>query len=259
MNPTALVTANVRLRNSDSGRIGSGTRDSTNTNAVSATTASTINAMIRVEFHGHVVPPRLVKRTIADKPAGEQRRAEVVDLVLLRHRARAEGGADHDERDRTDRQVDVEDPPPREVVDEEPAEQRPDDGRDAEDGAEDALVAAAVARRDDVADDGDRGHDQAAGAEALQAPGTPISSAMFCAQPAQRRADEEDHDRGLQDDLAPVEIAELSVERSRHRRRRAGTRSRPRRGAGARRGRRRSSAAPSRRSSGRATRAGRRG
>ena len=68
MNPTALVTANVRFLNSDNGRIGSGTRDSTNTNAVSATTASTINAMIRVEFHGHVVPPRLVKRTTDDKP-----------------------------------------------------------------------------------------------------------------------------------------------------------------------------------------------
>ena len=44
------------------------------------------------------------------------------------------------ERDAADRQVDVEDPAPREVVDEEAAEQRADHGRDAEDGAEEALV-----------------------------------------------------------------------------------------------------------------------
>ena len=87
--------------------------------------------------------------------------------MLLHHRPNAEDRADDDESDRSDRQVDVEDPAPREVVDEESAEQRPDDRRHAEDGAEDPLVAAAIARRDHVADHRDRRDDEAAGAEAL--------------------------------------------------------------------------------------------
>ena len=78
---------------------------------------------------------------------------------------------------------------------------------------------------------------------------------MFWLEPAERRADQEDHDRGLEHELAAVEVAELPVERPDDRRGRAGTRSPPTRGARSRRGRRRSSAARSRRSSGRATRA----
>src|SRR5436189_45198 len=68
-----------------------------------------------------------------------------------------------------DGEVDVEDPAPGEVVDEEAADQRPDHGRDPEDAAEVALVAAALARRDDVADDRDRRHHQASAAEPLEA------------------------------------------------------------------------------------------
>jgi hypothetical protein len=103
----------------------------------------------------------------AREPTGEQRRADVVDVVLHATRARVEDGADDDERKRADRQVDVEDPAPRQVVDEEPAEQRADHGRHAEHSAEHALVPSALARRDDVADDRDRRDEQAAGAEAL--------------------------------------------------------------------------------------------
>ena len=49
MNPTALVTTNVRLRNSASGRIGSAARDSTNGNSTSITTLTMINAMMNDE------------------------------------------------------------------------------------------------------------------------------------------------------------------------------------------------------------------
>ena len=80
---------------------------------------------------------------------------------------RVERDRDHAERDDPHRQVDVEDPAPAQVVDEEAAEQRADDRRDPEHRAEVALVLAALARRDDVADDGQRDHDQPAGAEAL--------------------------------------------------------------------------------------------
>ena len=60
--------------------------------------------------------------------------------------------------------------------------------------AEEALVLAALARRDDVADHGERGDDQAAAAEALQrAEGDQLRHVL--GQAAQDRADEEDHDR----------------------------------------------------------------
>jgi hypothetical protein len=75
-----------------------------------------------------------------------------------------EGDPDHAERHSADRKVDVEDPAPRKVVDEEPADQRSDHGRDAEDGAEEPLVTAPVSRRDHVADHGDRDDDQPPGA-----------------------------------------------------------------------------------------------
>ena len=46
-----------------------------------------------------------------------------------------------------------------------------------------------------------------------------ISSVMFWLDAAERRADQEDHDRRLQHDLAAVEVAELAVERARDGRR----------------------------------------
>jgi hypothetical protein len=58
--------------------------------------------------------------------AREQSRAEVVDLVPGLVGASLERGRDHGERDQPDRDVDVEDPAPGQVVDEETAEQRPD-------------------------------------------------------------------------------------------------------------------------------------
>src|SRR5438309_1108043 len=135
MKPTALVTTKTRFRKSASGRIGSSARDSTNGKSASSARPATIIATISGELHLEVV-----------------------------HLARAEDGADDDERERADRQVDVEDPAPGEVVDEEAAEQRPDHRRHAEHGAEEALVATSLARRDDVADDGDARHHQPAAA-----------------------------------------------------------------------------------------------
>src|SRR5581483_5116046 len=148
----------------------------------------------------------------AREAAGEEHRAEVVDRVLDPLGARVEHRRDHEERERADGEVDVEDPAPREVVDEEPAEQRPDHGRDAEHRAEQALVAAALPRRDDVADDGDRRRQQAARAEALQrAERDQLRHVLR--DPAERGADQEDDDRDLQRSLAAVEVAELAVER----------------------------------------------
>src|SRR5207249_2821546 len=113
------------------------------------------------------------------------------------------------------RDVDVEDPPPGDRSHDDPAEERPRDARDAEHGAEEALVAAALARRYDVADDRLHQHDQAAGAEALnRAEGDQLRHTVRLA--TERRADEEEDDRALEHALAAVEVAELAVDR-RHR------------------------------------------
>jgi hypothetical protein len=147
----------------------------------------------------------------------EQDRAEHVDACLATLLWHAQGDRDHRKGDDPDRQVDVEDPAPRGVVDQEAADQRPGHAADPEDGTEDALVAAAVARRDDVADDRLREDDEPAAAEALhRAEGDELAHALGLA--AQRRPDEEDDDRGLEDALATVEVAELAVERRRDRR-----------------------------------------
>jgi hypothetical protein len=95
---------------------------------------------------------------------------------------------------------------------EEAADQRAGDARHAEHRAEQPDPLAALARRHDVANRGLRRHHQPAAAEALDRSerdqlGHPLRHA------AQRRADQEDHQRGLQHDLAAVEVAELPVER----------------------------------------------
>ena len=70
MKPIALVTENVWLRKSESGRIGSAARASTRTNSGVSTMLATISTIICGEPQAHVVPPRLVKRTIdASEPA----------------------------------------------------------------------------------------------------------------------------------------------------------------------------------------------
>ena len=121
---------------------------------------------------------------------------------------RGEHDRDHHQGERADRQVDVEHPAPAQVVDEEPAKQRSDHARDAEHGAERALVLAALTGRDDVADDRLGQHDQAAAADALQgAERDQLAHAPRLT--AEGGADQEDHDRGEEEVLAPVLVAQL--------------------------------------------------
>ena len=113
---------------------------------------------------------------------------------------------------RADGQIDVEDPAPREMRREIAAEQRTGHARHAEHRAEDALVAAALAWRNDVADDRLRRDHQPTTAESLNgAEDDELRHAL--AHPAERRAGEEQHDRALHDALAAVQVAELAVER----------------------------------------------
>ena len=99
------------------------------------------------------------------------------------------------------------------MIDEEAADQRANDGGDPEHRAEKALVAPALARRDEVADHGDGDDDQSSAAQAFErAEHDQLQHVLRNA--AQRGAHEKHRDRHLQNDLAAVEIAEFSVERA---------------------------------------------
>jgi hypothetical protein len=104
------------------------------------------------------------------------------------------------------------------IVDEEAADQRADHRRDPEHTTEQALVAAAVARRHEVADDRHGRHEQSASPQPLQrAEDDQLGHVLR--EAAERGADQEQDDRDLQHELAAVEVAELPVQRRRDRRR----------------------------------------
>ena len=131
-------------------------------------------------------------------------------LAPLGHRRQRQ--REHHERRQPERDVDVEDPAPARMACEEAADQRAGDARHAEDGAEQPQVAPALARRHDVADRRLRTHQQAAAAEPLDRPEhDQLGHALR--EAAEGRADEEEHERALQHDLAPIEVAELPVQR----------------------------------------------
>ncbi len=98
------------------------------------------------------------------------------------------------------------------MLGEQPAEQRSEHAGGAEDGTEQALVAAAFAGRYEVADDRHGQHHEPASAEALErAEGDELAHVLRGA--AERRADEEDRDGRLEQLLAPVLVAQLAPQR----------------------------------------------
>src|SRR6185436_5720930 len=116
-------------------------------------------------------------------------------------------------RDDAERQVDVEDPSPREMRREVTADERPGYAGESEDCSKNSLISSAVPRRNDITDDCLRGDHESAAAESLHcAEHDQLRKALR--KPAQRRADKKDDDGNLHDFLASVEVAELSVQRS---------------------------------------------
>ena len=89
----------------------------------------------------------------------------------------------------------------------------PIEHRQAEDGAEEALVLAPLRRREDVADDRQRDREQRAGAEALDAAGTDELPHLL-RQAGQQRADQEDADAEQEDRPPAEEVGQLPVDRA---------------------------------------------
>ena len=122
-------------------------------------------------------------------------------------------GRDEEGHD-ADRHVDVEDPTPRQVLHEESAQEWTEHGGDAEGRPEKALVATALAGRDDVTHDGQGTNDESTGPQALDGPEADQLEQRV-AETRERRADQEDHDGRLKERLASVLVAELAPQRRR--------------------------------------------
>ena len=119
---------------------------------------------------------------------------------------------DDDQRDDPDRDVDVEDPVPAQVLGQPAADERTGHERDPEDRTEQALVLAAFLGREQVTDDRQRDREQRAGADALDA-SEQDEHAHVLAQAAEGRAEQEDDDADHEDRLAAVDVRELAPER----------------------------------------------
>ena len=212
-----LPTLNTGLRNSRSGMIGSAARRSISTNSH----REQDRGAEQDQRPGRgpavlVAPPVQVQQQAGDGP-DDGGRAQVVDRVLAADHRHLEGGRGDHQRGEADGQVDVEDPAPAGPVGEPAAQQRAGHRGDAEHGPEVALVAAALAGRDDVADDAEGDREQAAAADALDG-AEDDQLAHVLAEPGQGRADQEDDDRDLEDEAPPVEVGDLAPQRRGRRR-----------------------------------------
>ena len=156
-------------RKSTSGIIGSAARDSRSRNAPSITADSASSDSTRVEVQPYCVAH--VSASSSGTTRGDQRReAGPVELRVDAARLHVRKlEVDRGDRDGADRQVDPEAGAPRPLVGQPAAERRAEDRRDAPDRGEQPLIAAALRRRKDVADDREQQAHDHAGANALQA------------------------------------------------------------------------------------------
>ena len=123
-----------------------------------------------------------------------------------------------DEREDGERQRDEEVPAPAERVGDDAAEERSADGGDGHDGAEQAHVAAALARADDVGHDDLAEGGEAAGADALHGAERDERVGVLREAGGGRR-EHEDRDRDLDEQLAVEQVGELAPDGGGDRRR----------------------------------------
>jgi len=205
----APATVNMGLRNRCKGRIGSLARASQATNRARTATAATASPMICTEPDGKVVPPQVVAVTTQDTPATSRAEPQVVDAAPQAAERDAQHHGGHDQGGDAQRQVDVEDPPPAQLVGEVAAEQRAAHARQREHRPEISLVAAPFAGGDEVADNRNGEHHQPAAAQSLQSPeGDQLAHVLR--QAGQHRAGQEDGDRGLEGATPAVQVGQLA-------------------------------------------------
>ena len=127
--------------------------------------------MMAGEPQASVVPPSEVGTSSRMRVIESSGDAGLVDDGLARRVLEVEEAADAEEGEDADGQRDEEEVAPAPVVGDEAADERAEDRGEAEDAAHEALVLAALTRRDDVADDRLRQRHQRAHAGALDGAG----------------------------------------------------------------------------------------
>ena len=136
INPTTTEMTNVRfLKRRAEGRARLA-RFSTKMNAAVEATATAINARMSGELHGYVIPPRSVTTIVAAECSREKRSADVVDRVSHSSCHVGSVAASTTIGDDSKREIDVEDPSPREMRREVSADEWSGDARETEHGAE---------------------------------------------------------------------------------------------------------------------------
>ena len=145
-----LAIENVRILNRCSGSTGSTARRSTRAKTPTSTHASDTECddRRRAPSVGRATQAR--EQHQAGGGEHQDSGSEVVDDVADPAEVARDLDRHHGEGDDTDRDVDVEDPPPGQLLDEDAAEQRPDNAGHAEHRPEQALIAATFTGRDDV-------------------------------------------------------------------------------------------------------------
>lgn len=127
---------------------------------------------------------------------------------------RMEVADEEHQRDHPEREVDGEHEPPRQVLGEDPTEDRSADARHQEDDARVADELREVAGGHEVAQDRERQRHEPTGSHSLdRTEHHELGHGLRGA--AEDRAEEERHQRHDEDPLAPVEVAQLPVERGR--------------------------------------------
>ena len=143
--------------------------------------------MITGEPQAYSEPAQVVSRMMQVTPT--ERKAVPAQSILCGTRltGKMQHSGDDEQGDDAERNVDVEDPAPGQVLGEEAAEQGPGHVGDAEDDAEVAHVLATLAGRDDVAHDGLGPDHQPAGPDPLDGPeGDELDHGL--GQPGQHRS-----------------------------------------------------------------------
>ncbi len=107
--------------------MGSSVRVSHQRNRPTKAKPSTPRPMMRGDPHSYSLPPHTVTSNKATDPAHQQPGAGIIDPVFLAVEGDVEHRSGHEQGDQAHGQIDVEHPPPREVVDEPAAQERSGD------------------------------------------------------------------------------------------------------------------------------------
>src|SRR5579864_3856006 len=120
-----------------------------------------------------------------------------------------QGQRKHEQSSSANGQVDVENPAPGQGLDKKTTQQGSGHAAHPKDGAEHTLIASELPWRHDIGDDSLGEYEDAPTSKSLQA-AEENEFGQVLADPAQRRSEEKEHNRRLEEPLTPVKITELA-------------------------------------------------